>query len=124
MPGKVCRGSEKLTDFFFVQSHTQPYPFRNGFAGHGSQGHIYTIKSHPVNFLFPTLPVPVRSSVAECTNIKEIAQLIRGHLFIQFIIGPRHHRRYMFTAPCFHTLAGLFHVRMKSVTDSNGATSP
>ena len=101
VPWKVCCSREELVDFVRLQTELQPYPFCDGFCCHACQRHVHSMESHPVDFLRPSVPVPVWCCVPECADIQEITQSVRGNCFffpirpgignVQFASAPANH---------------------------------
>ena len=107
MPWQMCRAGKKSPYILFFQSHFQPHSLGNRLARYGSQRHIDSPQSHPVDFLFPAFPIPIRSCITKGTHIQEISVLIRRSLLFQNKIGPSLRQLHMFPAPCFHRRASL-----------------
>lgn len=77
-PGQVCRTDKITVYLLFRQSHLLPDTGKNGFIANQGQRHIDAMKSHPVDFLFPACPIPIRHRVAISTDIKIIMIPERG----------------------------------------------
>ena len=115
VPRQVSCSREEPVDFVRLQTELQPYPFCNGFCCHACQRHVHSVKGHPVDFLRPSVPVPVWCCVSECADIQEITQLIRGCGFffpvrpflrdVQFAPAPANHRAAGFTKVFVHRVA-------------------
>ena len=89
MPWQMCRAGKKSPYILFFQSHFQPHSLGNRLARYGSQRHIDSPQSHPVDFLFPAFPIPIRSCITKGTHIQEISVLIRRmYMLFQNKIGP------------------------------------
>ena len=80
-PGKVSGPDEVTVDFIIGKTELLQYPRKNRLITHKSQGHVETMKSHPVYFLFPAVPGPVGHGIAVSHHIEHIVVVEWRHCF-------------------------------------------
>ena len=71
VPGKVRRSCKIGVDFVLRETQVPEYAVQNGLMRPADQRHIDSVYRHPVDFLFPALPIPERRgiTVRHCIEI-------------------------------------------------------
>ena len=123
MPGQMGRPGEKGSYLLFLQPHLQPHALGYRLAGHGSQRHVHAPQRHPVNLLFPAIPIPIGCGVSKRTHVQEITELIGGGLSLQGIVGPYGRQGHVLPTPRLHRLASLTQVGVEGITEGNRAAA-
>ena len=71
-PGQMGGSYEVVVDLLVSESQLFQDAGGDGLIRNKGQGHIYPVQSHPIDFLFPTLPVPV----AQCVAVRDHVEII------------------------------------------------
>lgn len=101
VPREICRGSEKVANFFFSKTKFNPHALCDSLGGDRGKRHIHAMESHPVDFAFPACPVPIWGSVAIGAHIEKISQLVRRRAFCAVVV-PSFRQLHRRAAPCGH----------------------
>lgn len=122
-PWQMGHSGNKLSDLFLGKTEFSPYPGKNSLASNRRQRHIYSMKSHPVQFSFPFFPSPVRSRVAESTYIKILTVLKRCGDNFESLIRKMFRKTDIIHRPCEHSIIILGNIVIESTADSCSGTT-
>ena len=74
------------------------------------------MEGHPVQFFGPSVPVPIRCGISECTDIQEISKFIRRGCRC-LIIRPGLRNGTTATTPAHHCMASLTKIQVECIAD-------
>ena len=83
-PSSKTGAGNKVIDFLFGIAQLGKYILPNGFCSRQSQGQVYTMQRHPIDFLLPTFPIPKCHGIGESTIV--IGITIRKVGFVTFFL--------------------------------------
>ena len=98
-PSQESRTRNKLSDFLFVVTQAQQHLPPHAFLSYDSQWQIHTMQGHPINFLFPSVPIPEGHGIREGAIIEIVAQRKIGLMTFRFLYFRQHSRQL-----CFHLI--------------------
>ena len=122
VPWKMGGSCKEMVYFVRFQAEFQPHSLGDGFCCHACERHVHSMESHPVDFFRPSVPVPIWSRVAECADIQEVTQLIRGYGFF-FPVRPCRRDIQLTSAPAYHGTTSFTEVFVHRIADGTRAAA-
>ena len=98
-PRQVRRTHEVTSDFVVGEPEAFPHACSDCLVSHQRQRHVDAVQCHPIDFLFPSLPVPIGSGVAIGYHVEIVVMLNGRHHRSRGSFGKRRRSRIAIAAP-------------------------